>query len=131
MKKFVLRGLLLLIMGSALTLSAAEGYTLLNDSNFERETAGKLVFVDFHADWCPPCRAFAPIFAAVSQEVREGIFVKVDTDASPKITERFGIQAIPYIVAVKNGKVVAEYRGRRTAEDYARWCREQIEKYKG
>jgi thioredoxin len=136
MKKFLVI-VCILCAGSAFLVSAAEGrntllegrYALLNDSNFARETAGKLVFIDFYADWCPPCRAFAPVFAAVSEEVRGGFFVKVDIDDSPGIARQFGIRAIPYIVAVKNGKVVAEYLGRRTAPDYAAWCREQISKY--
>ncbi|MDR2733112.1 MAG: thioredoxin family protein [Spirochaetota bacterium] len=128
-------GAVLFIVGSppssANIASAAEGahgYVVLNDSNFARETAGKLVFIDFYADWCPPCVAFAPVFAAVSAEVQDGFFVKVDVDDSPKVSAQFGIQFIPYIVAVKDGKVLAQFQERRTAESYAAWCREQMRK---
>ena len=82
MKKRIL--LLLLCALAPAALFAAEGgipYTVLNDNNFASETKGKLVFIDFYADWCGPCKQFAPVFEAVAAANPSLNFVKVDTDA--------------------------------------------------
>jgi len=108
------------------TTPQGPGYVKLNDSTFDSQTAGKLAIVDFYADWCGPCRAFAPTFETVSKKVSGVLFAKVDTDASRQLSSRFGIRSIPYIVAIKGGKVVAQYRGSRTVDDFANWVRQQI-----
>jgi len=115
--------------GAAAGEAARSAYVILNESSFDRETAGRLVFADFFANRCDPCVDFDEIFAAVAAEVREGFFAKVDVDASPQISSKFGIQFIPYIVAVRGGSVLAQFQGERTAKGFAAWCREQISKY--
>jgi len=114
-----------------LTALADGNYLSLNDSNFDSRTGGKLVIVDFYADWCGPCRAFAPTFSTVSSQVTGVLFAKVDTDASPNLSSRYGIRSIPYIVAIKGGKVVAQYRGARTVADFSGWVRQQISAHAG
>jgi len=101
-------------------------YTLLNDATFADSTAGKLVFVDFYADWCGPCREFAPVFAAVSLQLMDAFFAKVDTDAAPQLSAKYEVRSIPYIVAMRNGVVVAEYRGERTVAAFSAWCRQEM-----
>jgi len=127
---FALAAVAALTLLGIVIFAADEGkYRLLDDTSFERETAGKLAFVDFFADWCEPCVEFEPIFAEASRQVREGFFVKVDIDASKKTSEQFGVELIPYIVAVRDGKIVSEYRGDRTVENYTAWCREELKRH--
>jgi thioredoxin 2 len=62
------------------------------------------VLVDFYADWCGPCKMIAPIVDQLAHD-RSGqaVFLKLDTDRSPGITERFGIRGIPTLIAFRNG----------------------------
>jgi len=62
------------------------------------------VLVDFYADWCGPCKMIAPIVDELAHDrAGEALFLKLDTDRSPGITERFGIRGIPTLIAFRNG----------------------------
>ena len=97
-------------------------YKNLNDNNFYQTTKDKIFVVDFYADWCGPCRAFAPTFDKVSDRLPNYNFGKVNTDNSPKLSGDFNIEYIPFIAAVKNGKFLEQYKGSRTESDFYDWC---------
>jgi thioredoxin 1 len=62
-----------------------------------------IVLIDFWAQWCPPCRQFGPIFERVSERHPDATFVKVDTDAEPELSQRYGIASIPTLVVYRDG----------------------------
>lgn len=66
------------------------------------------VLVEFWAEWCGPCRQLAPILDKIADE-REGTLnvAKVDIDANPLVTEKYGITSIPAMILFKDGKAVA------------------------
>lgn len=66
----------------------------------------KLVVLDFYAVWCGPCKQFAPKFDALSKEFTNVTFIKIDTQKLPDVSHRYGIQSIPTIILVINGKEV-------------------------
>ena len=64
------------------------------------------VLVDFYADWCGPCKAMAPFLDEIAHDKAGQILVaKVDTDRSPKVSERYNIKGIPFFARFENGEV--------------------------
>lgn len=70
------------------------------------------VLVDFHAEWCGPCKMMGPIIDEVA-ESREGsaIVAKLNIDRAPEIARRYNITGIPTLIVFKNGQPVETARG--------------------
>ncbi len=61
-----------------------------------------IVLIDFWADWCGPCKMFAPTYEKVSDAYPNIVFAKVDTEANPELAGQFEIRSIPTLVAFKD-----------------------------
>jgi thioredoxin 2 len=86
----------------------------LTDATFDKVVSSSSVpvIVDFHADWCGPCKAMSPLFAELARRQRgQAIVAKVDTDRNPGVSARSGIRSIPTIVVMRDGKEVARQVG--------------------
>ena len=76
----------------------------LTGATFEaRLDEGGIMLIDFWAEWCGPCRAFAPVYERVSEEFPDVLFAKVDTEVEQELAGAFGIRSIPTTVAFKEG----------------------------
>lgn len=90
----------------------------LNAQDFEKTIIdNNLVFVDFWATWCGPCRAFGPTFEAASEENPDIVFGKVDIDANQDLASAAGIQAVPTLMIAKQGQIIFKQAGALRAED--------------
>ena len=63
----------------------------------------KLVLVDWWAAWCGPCRMFAPVYEAASENHQDVVFGKVDTEAEQMLAAQAGISSIPTLMIVREG----------------------------
>ena len=76
----------------------------VGEKEFEKLiTDSSIVFVDFWAEWCGPCKMFGPVFEAASEKHPEVVFAKVDTEAEQSLAGAAGITSIPTLMAFRDG----------------------------
>jgi thioredoxin len=70
-----------------------------------------LVVIDFSAVWCGPCKMIAPAYEELANEYTDVIFLKVDVDENPEVTEMFQVMSMPTFLFLKNRESVERWSG--------------------
>ena len=84
----------------------------LTAATLEQTVTGEgIVLVDFWAEWCGPCKMFAPIYEQVAADHDDIVFGKVDTEAEQALAAKFDIRSIPTIMAIRDGVIVFSQPG--------------------
>lgn len=84
---------------------------ITDDSFREIYKEHDIVVLDFWAVWCGPCRQFAPTFEAVSEELPDIVFGKVETETEQKLSAYFGVRSIPTILIIREELEVFRHSG--------------------
>ncbi|MFM6940550.1 MAG: thioredoxin [Candidatus Planktophila sp.] len=91
----------------------------VGEKDFEKLiTESPIVFVDFWAEWCGPCKMFGPIFEAASQKHPDVVFAKVDTEAEQSLAGAAGITSIPTLMAFRDGILLFRQPGALPAPSF-------------
>ncbi|HVM53252.1 MAG TPA: thioredoxin [Acidimicrobiales bacterium] len=84
----------------------------LTEDTFQAAVGGEgITLVDWWASWCGPCRMFAPVFEAASEQHGDIVFAKVDTEAEQGLASAARIMSIPTLMAFRDGVLVFSQPG--------------------
>ena len=79
----------------------------LNKAKFDETIASHdVVFVDFWAPWCGPCKSFAPIYEVAASKHADMVFAKVNVDDEKELAAKYQIRSIPTLMAFRKQAVV-------------------------
>lgn len=80
------------------------------------------ILVDLWAEWCGPCRRVSPALAQLARERAGQVkLVKVDVDRAPMLSQRYDVQAIPTLIVLRGGEVIARQTGAAPANVLREW----------
>ena len=99
----------------------------LNQASFAAQLKGDLpLLVDVWADWCGPCKAFAPTFAQAAAQLQGRCRLgKLDSEANPQLSAQLGIRSIPSLILFRGGVEVARQSGALPLPQLLAWLRSQ------
>ena len=84
----------------------------INDDEFNEIIKGeKPVVVDFHADWCGPCKVLSPILDELDSELDDVEFVKINVDDYPELSGSYEVMAVPTVIMFQDGEVKNRFSG--------------------
>lgn len=78
------------------------------------------VVVDFHAEWCGPCKIMGPHFKKAAENIKDVRFGKLDVDGNQDIAQEYGVMSIPTTIFFKDGEIADRHTGAMSFEDIKR-----------
>lgn len=85
------------------------------------------IVIDFWASWCGPCKAMAPAYAQVSEQMKDqALFGKVNTVNAEQLSAQFNIRSIPTLIVFRNGKEIDRLAGALPANQLQQWVQQTL-----
>ncbi len=118
--------------GQATNGSASGNVIDVTEATFQAEVVERslrqLVVVDLWADWCGPCKQLGPVLEKLAGESNGSwVLAKVDVDANPRISQLFGVQSIPTVVAIAGGQPVDAFSGALPEPQIRQWLTQLLD----
>ena len=98
----------------------------VDGAGFAAQLRGDLpLLLDVWADWCGPCKAFAPVFDQAARQLSGRVrLAKLDSEAEPQLAGQLGIRSIPSLILFKDGREVARQSGAMALPQLSAWLRQ-------
>lgn len=98
----------------------------VDGAGFAAQLRGDLpLLLDVWADWCGPCKAFAPVFDQAARQLSGRVrLANLDSEAEPQLAGQFGIRSIPSLILFKDGREVARQSGAMALPQLLAWLRQ-------
>jgi len=89
-------------------------------TTFKQDVLDKkgLVFVDFFAEWCGPCKMTGPLIDKLSEEKKNILFYKINVDENGDLASQYSIFSIPTFIIFKDGQIVSQFSGAMGKEGF-------------
>ena len=101
----------------------SEGFPIIDKALAQAKRENKPLVLDFHAEWCVPCKQMEKtVFPdpKVAAQLKQVVFVRIDTDKEPELTQKLGVVGLPDIrFATLDGKIVHKTIGFQDAESFS------------
>ena len=101
----------------------------INEKDFEKQVLKSSipVVVDVWAEWCGPCRLFAPVLEEVSKEYDNKVkFVKINADDNQTLVEKYDIMSIPTTLLIEKGEVKSMSIGAVSKDAFKKWLHSNL-----
>lgn len=100
----------------------------ITENDFQREVLEHDgdVLVDFYTEWCPPCRAMAPVLDEVCQARGSLKVVKIDAEENADLAVRHEVRVVPTFVLYRRGRVVGTTTGLVAASQFNQWIEQSL-----
>ncbi|KAG8801972.1 hypothetical protein FRC18_007672 [Serendipita sp. 400] len=119
------------VFSSPLFNSRQKHYLAADSETFKRrlnQHDGKLVIVDFYADWCGPCRVLSPTLEKITSNTKysngkEVDLFTIDTDAEGELAVKYKVSALPTVIALRDGQVLEQFVGAQPPATVESWIK--------
>lgn len=89
----------------------------MTQAEFDNQVSEGKVLVQFHADWCGPCKTLTPVLEQIENNNEDVSLVRIDVDSDSEIAQKFSIRSIPTVIWYVDGEIKERHTGTLTSSE--------------